>query len=1040
MTGLAPGSWASLWEFEVLGRELVKPRVGSTSLVPRPAAQSGLLAGVKVPPGFEATLFAAPPEINYPTCLAASPAGELYVGVDLNGSLDAKPDRGSVVRCVDEDGDGRADRFNVFAKMDSPRGVHFDAGTLYVLHPPQLTAYIDENADGVADREQLLVDGIGFDLKHRGADHTTNGLRLGIDGWLYIAVGDYGFVAATGRDGQKVQLHGGGVVRVRTDGSGLEIVSRGQRNIYDVAVDSLLNAFTRDNTNDGGGWDVRLSHVVRGGQYGYPSLFVNFPGEIIQPLADYGGGSPCGSLSIDEGALPEPFGRALYTCDWGRSIVYRHPLAAQGASFTAAQETFVEIPRPTDMDVDGQGRIFISSWRDGGFNFSGPNVGYVVQIRSPQSQPEAPVDLKQANDAGLMAELAGSSHVRRLAAQREILRRGDRPALAAEIEKLCTTGADLEVRVAAIFTLKQLRSAKATPALVRLADVPALREFALRALADNKTELDGVPLQPFIAALGDADARVRLEAVTGLARLAQPSAVGALVPLVADSDPLVAHAAIAALVELRAWPACFAALDSGPAALAPGCIRVLQSLHEPAVVDGLVERLSCAQTSEQKALLVTALSRLYFREADWKGDWWGTRPDTSGPYYNRARWEQSDRIGSVLVKTLDGADRPLAVALLKEMSRNRIELAAGQPAFLKLAAQDPALARAAVRLLESAGQVPDEAIGVIAGVAASEAEAIPDRAAALRTLARISDRPAGLAAAVRAFGSIGKHPNNDLLQLREQFARDGRRASQVADFARWFAGGDASERETAASVLVFLAANSGALLEAREAALRAIETGWQRSDTTAMLLRAIGWARADAFVFQVRERLKDPQDEVRSEAEFAAAQMRLNDDAGSPGPKIAQLKFDAVLDEAVKTPGDAGRGGQLFARQGCIACHTTSQSEALKGPLLAGIAARYSRRELVESILQPSAKIAQGFETQFFVLESGKVIDGFVVRESGDEVEVRGANAQTTIVPKSQIDERGRRELSIMPTGLVDPLTPADLASLLAYLESLKAK
>jgi len=123
-----------------------------------------------------------------------------------------------------------------------------------------------------------------------------------------------------------------------------------------------------------------------------------------------------------------------------------------------------------------------------------------------------------------------------------------------------------------------------------------------------------------------------------------------------------------------------------------------------------------------------------------------------------------------------------------------------------------------------------------------------------------------------------------------------------------------------------------------------------------------------------------------------------------------------------------------------VSCHTVSQNEALKGPLLAGIAARYSRKELAESILKPSAKIAQGFETQFFVLDSGKLVDGFVVRESAGEIELRGSNGQTTVIAKSEIDERGKRETSIMPTGLVDPLSTQDLASLLAYLESLKAK
>ena len=288
-------------------------------LIPAPGqAQTGLLQGVKVPPEFAVTLYAAPPAIGYPTCLAAAPTGELFVGVDENGSIDAKPGRGRVVRCLDTDGDGRADQFKTFAAMDSPRGLWFDHGTLYVMHPPRVTAFIDDNGDGVADRSEVLVEGLGFDLTFRGADHTVNGMRMAIDGYLYIAVGDYGAIKAVGRDGSTRQLHGGGVVRVRTDGSGLEIVSHGQRNIYDVAVSPELDLFTRDNTNDGDGWDVRLSHVVPGGQYGYPSLFKRFADEILQPLADYGGGSPCGSLFLDEPGFPGDLGSALYTCEWGR--------------------------------------------------------------------------------------------------------------------------------------------------------------------------------------------------------------------------------------------------------------------------------------------------------------------------------------------------------------------------------------------------------------------------------------------------------------------------------------------------------------------------------------------------------------------------------------------------------------------------------------------------------------------------------------------------------------------------------------------------
>ena len=186
-----------------------------------------------------------------------------------------------------------------------------------------------------------------------------------------------------GKDGTTLQYRGGGVVRVRTDGTGLEVVSRGQRNIYDVAIDPYLNLFTRDNTNDGDGWDVRLSHVVPTGHLGYPSLFKNFADEIVQPLADYGGGSPTGSLYLQEPGLPAPYGDALYTCEWGREGVFRHPLEPKGAGFKAGQEPFVMLPRPTDIDVDGQSRIFISSWRGATFTYAGPNVGYVIRVTDP---------------------------------------------------------------------------------------------------------------------------------------------------------------------------------------------------------------------------------------------------------------------------------------------------------------------------------------------------------------------------------------------------------------------------------------------------------------------------------------------------------------------------------------------------------------------------------------------------------------------------------------------------------------------------------
>ncbi|HEX8204007.1 MAG TPA: heme-binding domain-containing protein, partial [Isosphaeraceae bacterium] len=293
---------------------------------------------VKVPEGFEATLFAAPPLVNYPVFVAAAPGGDVYVSVDRNGSIDRQPHRGSVVRLRDRDGDGRADERTVFVPdVDSPRGLVWDRDRLYLMHPPDLSAFLDTDGDGVADEERILVKGIAFGFQDRPADHTSNGVTLGVDGWLYLAIGDFGFLRAEGTDGRTLQLRGGGVVRVRPDGTGLEIYSRGTRNILEVAVDPLLNAFARDNTNDGGGWDIRLHHFTGLDHHGYPSLFRNFADEVVAPLADYGGGSGCGGLYLSEPGFPAGTGDALYTADWGRERIFRHRLTPRGATFAADQ-------------------------------------------------------------------------------------------------------------------------------------------------------------------------------------------------------------------------------------------------------------------------------------------------------------------------------------------------------------------------------------------------------------------------------------------------------------------------------------------------------------------------------------------------------------------------------------------------------------------------------------------------------------------------------------------------------------------------------
>ncbi len=281
-----------------------------------PEQEKEILKDVKVADGFDVNLFANSSAANYPVYVAASPAGDLYVSSDGNGSLGRDPKRGRIVRLRDSDRDGRADQVTEFVKeVDSPRGLVWDHDRLFLIHPPDVSCFIDKDGDGVAEEKQTLITGIAFGYKDRPADHTTNGLTLGIDGWLYISGGDFGFTEAVGTDGRRLQHRNGGVIRFRPDGSGMEIFSTGTRNILGTPVSPLLDIFARDNTNDGGGWDVRFHHFTGLEDHGYPRHYINFGDEIVKPVADYGGGSGCGAVYLSEPGIPEKWNNAPLTCD-----------------------------------------------------------------------------------------------------------------------------------------------------------------------------------------------------------------------------------------------------------------------------------------------------------------------------------------------------------------------------------------------------------------------------------------------------------------------------------------------------------------------------------------------------------------------------------------------------------------------------------------------------------------------------------------------------------------------------------------------------
>ncbi|PVD50771.1 heme-binding protein [Terrimonas sp.] len=628
--------------------------------------------------------FAGPDLTPSPACITTAPSGEVYVGVDMMGSLGKAPGRGRIIKLVDCNNDGIVDSHTEYAKVDNPRGIISLGDKLYVLHTVftdslasgmDLVLFEDKDHDGLADGPPKPIvehiSNVNF-IRSRGTDHATNGIRMGIDGWIYIAVGDFGFHEAVDRTGKKLTMLGGGIVRVRPDGTEMEIYTHGTRNIYDVAIDPYMNIFTRDNTNDGKGWNIRFSHHIQSGEYGYPLLFKHFTEEILPGLVDLGGGSGTGSLFMDDPNWPAKYNNVPMMADWGRNELYLHRVTPSGPSFTQQEEDFIQLAQITDLDVDGSGRLYMAAWNGAGYT-GDSSKGFVVRA-VPKGWTYKPFpNIQKLSIDELGALLKADGAVARQTAQQELMARGGDKATAAAWKVADDKTLPLYARVAGIFTYAQIAGKNGIKNLTELTNDAAVKEFALRALADRKPFVADVPSEPFMKALSDTSQRVKAAAIIGLGRLGKAEAAEALLqtPVPAsftapakgvegphatpNADIILPHLAVRALVQLNAVDACIKAVGADNSTIA---LWALRYMHDPGAVEGLIAAYNKTEDASLKSQILVTLARLYKEETPYDGSyWWSTRPDDHGPYYQAETWASSDPIKNLMMNEWKKADK-----------------------------------------------------------------------------------------------------------------------------------------------------------------------------------------------------------------------------------------------------------------------------------------------------------------------------------------------------------------------------------------------
>lgn len=257
------------------------------------------------PEGFEITLFAS--DLPNARTLRFTPGGRLLLSQPREGRVVAlEPDR---------DGDGRSDGRTVLLDgLDRPYGLDFDAQWLYLSDAASVARFpFDPQGARLLGAAETLLDGLPS-----GGNHWTRTLRRGPDNWLYLSIGSSCNVCIEADERRAA------ILRLRPDGSGVEIYARGLRNA--VGFDWRPGSdefYATDNGRDLLGDDFppcELNRIERGGFYGWPHA----NGARV-PDPDFGEGR----ADVIARSLPPAHAFRAHNAPLGIHFV-RHPAAPPG--------------------------------------------------------------------------------------------------------------------------------------------------------------------------------------------------------------------------------------------------------------------------------------------------------------------------------------------------------------------------------------------------------------------------------------------------------------------------------------------------------------------------------------------------------------------------------------------------------------------------------------------------------------------------------------------------------------------------------------
>ncbi|HEY2413170.1 MAG TPA: c-type cytochrome [Pirellulaceae bacterium] len=235
--------------------------------------------------------------------------------------------------------------------------------------------------------------------------------------------------------------------------------------------------------------------------------------------------------------------------------------------------------------------------------------------------------------------------------------------------------------------------------------------------------------------------------------------------------------------------------------------------------------------------------------------------------------------------------------------------------------------------------------------------------------------------------------------------------------------------------------------------LRMLKTGWTTQTHTAYfrwLLKAASSYRGGASFDKYIEFIRNDAVANLSDEQKAALRDVLDEKPirTSPLDGLSSLlagrpRTEWTLDELSKATGanlehrDLANGRKMFAAAACYTCHRLGNQGGMSGPDLTTAGRRYSPRDLLDHILNPSKEINEQYVPLVIATTEGEVIQGIVVNLQGDTIEINTDvtdPSRRTKINRAVITSIEPTKVSPMPNGLLSQLTKDEILDLVAYI------